>query len=65
MKAAKDDTGNMHIILARYLFAYRNAPHAIPNESPDTLMFDRYLCIHLDISCPNVKSKVRLMSNNI
>ena len=39
MKSAKQDKGNMHTKLARFLLAYRNAPHRTTSESLETLMF--------------------------
>lgn len=60
MKAAKSDKGTMHIKLARFLFAYRNAPHMTTNESPASLMFGRRLRTHLDIVRPDINSKVKL-----
>lgn len=58
MKAAKNDKGNLYTKLARFLFAYRNAPHCTTNESPAFLMFGRTLRSHLDILRPNVESTV-------
>ncbi|GFR69981.1 polyprotein [Elysia marginata] len=58
MKAAKHDKGTIHLKLARFLLAYRNAPHSTTGETPATLMFGRRLRTKLDICSPNLKSSV-------
>jgi len=58
MKASQHDKGNLYTRLNRFLFAYRNAPHATTNESPAYLMFGRQIRNHLDIIRPTIKSKV-------
>lgn len=58
MKASQSDKGNMHTKLARFLLAYRNAPHSTTNETPATMMFGRRLRTRLDISRPDTKSRV-------
>ena len=58
MKSAKHDKGTLHTKLARFLFAYRNAPHSTTNETPAVLMFGRKLRSHLNILRPSTSSAV-------
>ncbi|GFR96761.1 polyprotein [Elysia marginata] len=41
MKAAKHDKGTIHVKLARFLLAYRNAPYSTTGVTPATLMFGK------------------------
>ena len=60
MKSAKNDKGNLNTKLARFLFAYRNAPHSTTSESPSSLMFGRHLRNHMDIMRPDLSRTVSL-----
>ena len=57
MKAAqtKDD---LSLRIARFLLAYRNAPHAVTGEAPADLMLGRKLRSRLEMIRPDLRKKV-------
>ncbi len=57
MKAEKKNV-NLYQRLARFLMAYRNAPHAITGEPPAVLMMGRKLRSRLDMCRPDLKRKM-------
>ena len=57
--AAKSKTGSLKLKLSRFLFAYRNAPHALLNESPAMLFLNRALRSRLNLIHPKVEEKVK------
>ena len=52
--AAKSETGSLKLKLPRFLLAYRNAPHALLNESP-AIFLKRALRSRLDLIHPKVE----------
>lgn len=64
MKSAMQDKGNVHTKLARFLLAYRNAPHATTGETPASLMFGRKLRTKLDLALPNIKERILNSQND-
>ena len=52
LTAAKGESESVQLKLSRFLLAYRNAPHALFNESPAMLFFKRRLKIRLDLIQP-------------
>ena len=59
MKSMGNDHGTVQDKLSRFLLAYRNAPHALTNETPATLFLGRQLRTRLDVLKPDLESSVR------
>ena len=57
MKAAKSNA-SLSLRIAQFLFAYRNAPHALTGEAPAVLMQGRRLRSRLDMLKPDLQKKV-------
>ena len=57
--AAKSETGSLKLKLPRFLLAYRNAPHALLNESPAMIFLKLALRSRLDLIHPKVEVGVK------
>ena len=49
---------DIHVRLARFLLAYRAAPHSTTNASPAELFFQRPIKTRLDLLKPDIRNKV-------
>ena len=57
MKAAKTKD-DLSLRIARFLLAYRNAPHTVTGEAPADLMLGRKLRSRLEMIRPDLRKKV-------
>ena len=55
----KMKSGDLTVKCARFLFHYRNTPHATTGQRPSELMFHRQVRTHLDAVKPDLGAKVR------
>ena len=63
MKSAQNDNGTIHNKLAKFLIAYRNAPHSTTGQTPANLMFGRKLRTKLDMLIPSIRNKILTRQN--
>ena len=59
LKCQKSDNMSIQKKVSKFLFAYRNTPHATTNEIPAQLMFGRRLRNKLDIMKPDLRKYVQ------
>ena len=59
LKCQKNDSISMQKIVCKFLFSYRNTPHATTGEVPAVLMFGRRLRSKIDLLKPDLTAHVQ------